>query len=178
MDLSISRNRRTHVQHRAGRFLRRAATYIILSTPLCGRASWTKNYVAHHGKRKVKRSVRTAASYFSFLRPRKRSKRRITLIERKTSSTSTDFSIVVPLLAPSLFLFLSLFSPVQSARSSRRDSIIAALSRLYSTRPHSIVKRESPNDPRRIMRFIILMWQPAKQDFNDTRAVNSGSLAG
>lgn len=114
MDLSISRNRRTHVQHRAGRFLRRAATYIILSTPLCGRASWTKNYVAHHGKRKVKRSVRTAASYFSFLRPRKRSKRRITLIERKTSSTSADFSIVVPLLAPSLFLFLSLFSPVQS----------------------------------------------------------------
>lgn len=140
MDLSISHNRRTHVQHcGAGRFLRRAATYIILSTPLCGRASSTKNYVAHHGKRKVKRSVRMAASYFSFLRPRKRSKRRITLIERKTSSTSTS----------RLLFFLSLFLPLphsflfSSYKTSAYPSEIQ-LSPLYRDSTRSIVKRESP----------------------------------
>lgn len=47
---------------------------------------------------------------------------------------------------PSLPCYLS--PPEWSTRSSRRDSIIAALSRLYGRVRVTIVKRESPNDSR------------------------------
>lgn len=137
--------------------------------------SSTKNYVAHHGKRKVKRSRPSGRVIFLFLTAEK------TIETSNYADREKNVKYKYGLLdccSPRSFSFSSLppFPRTQSARSSRRDSIIAALSAtLFSTRPYSIVKRESPNDPRRIMRFIILMWQPAKQDFNDTSAVNSRS---
>lgn len=141
MDLSMSR---TYIctNTRANRFLWRVATYIS-STPFCGRASSMKNYVAHHDKRKVKPYERPR--HISLSCTRKRSKHRITLIERKTSSTST---IMMSFLHFS-FSFSSCISPSEwSTRSSRRDSIIAVLSQLYGRVHVTIVKRESPNDSR------------------------------
>jgi len=118
-------------------FLWRVATYIFL-TPFCGRASSTKNCVAHHDKRKVKPYERSRHISLSYTR--KRSKHRITLIERKTSSTSTitrerererereRYTSFFFLSVSYLFFFL----PSEwSTRSSRRDSIIAALSQFY-----------------------------------------------
>jgi len=141
MDLSMSR---TYIctNTRASHFLWRVATYIS-STPFCGRASSMKNYVAHHDKRKVKPYERPR--HISLSCTRKRSKHRITLIERKTSSTST---IMMSFLLFS-FSSSSCISPSEwSTRSSRRDSIIAVLSQLYGRVHVTIVKRESPNDSR------------------------------
>jgi len=82
-------------------------------------------------------------SLFSYTR--KRSKHRITLIERKSQ-------VQVQLRCPfssSLFLSFSFFTYLSWVkRSSRRDSIIATLSQLYGRVRVTIVKRESPNDSR------------------------------
>jgi len=83
-------------------------------------------------------------SLFSYTR--KRSKHRITLIERKTSSTSTITMSFFFLSVSFFFLFFIYLSWVK--RSSRRDSIIATLSQLYGRVRVTIVKCESPNDSR------------------------------
>jgi len=154
MDLSISPQRatRTRIETRANRFLRRAATY---TSSLRSRASSTKNYVAHHGKRKVKPSERTAASYLVVLARENDRNVELPLIERKTPSTSDLASSLffVPLflipppplpLPPPLSLSLSL------PRASRlhRDSIIALYRGTMRRVRVTIVKRESPSDAR------------------------------
>jgi len=158
MDLSIPPQRatRTRIETRANRFLRRAATY---TSSLRSRASSTKNYVAHHGKRKVKPSERTAASYLVVLARENDRNVELPLIERKTPSTSDLASSLffVPLfLAPSpslppfLSLSLSLSLSVCVPRASRlhRDSIIALYRGSMRRVRVTIVKRESPNDAR------------------------------
>lgn len=138
---------------RASHFLRRVATYIS-STPFCGRASSTKNCVAHHDKRKVKPYERSR-SYLSFLREKtivtsnyadRKKKRQVQVQSR------CPFSFLLCLFPSFLFYIFVLFPPISSSewstRSSRRDSIIAALSQLYGRVRVTIVKRESPNDSR------------------------------
>lgn len=154
---------------RASRFLRRVATYIS-STPFCGRASPMKNYVAHHDKRKVKPYERPRHISLSYTR--KRSKHRITLIERKTSSTSTITSVLFLSLffLSSLFLLTSLLlsgalahsGEIQLSPLYRSSTGASALRSLNAS--HRMIRGITR---RRIMRFIILMRQPAKQDLYD-----------
>lgn len=153
------------------------ATYIS-STPFCGRASSTKNCVAHHDKRKVKPYERSRHISLSYTR--KRLKHRIMLIERKTSSTSTimrererekerDTSFFF--LSVSFLFFFFLLSGVLAHRGEiqlsplyRRSTGASAVRSLDAS--HRMIRGITRW---RIMRFIILMRQPAKQDLYDTQ---------
>lgn len=142
------------------------ATYIS-STPFCGRVSSTKNYVAHHDKRKVKPYERLRHISLSYTR--KRSKHRITLIERKTSSTSTIMISFFFLSSYFLFFFfmsgaLAHRGEIQLSPLYRSSAGAFALRSLNAS--HRMIRGITR---RRIMRFIILMRQPEKQDLYDTQ---------
>jgi len=155
-------------------FLWRVATYIFL-TPFCGRASSMKNCVAHHDKRKVKPYERSRHISLSYTR--KRSKHRITLIERKTSSTSTitrerererEIHVLFLPIRFLPFLFSSFwmeYSLIEARFNYRRSiAVLRAVQSLDAS--HRMIRSITRWQ---IMRFIILMRQPVKQDLYDTQ---------
>lgn len=141
MDLSISRNRRTHVQKpESGRFLRDERPLISSSRRLSAvehlRRKTTSRIMANGRLNRpndrviflfltAEKTIETS----NYADREKNVKYKCGLLGCCCSSSSRSSSLSFPLSLP---LFLS----VQSARLSRRDSIIAALSRLYSAFDH------------------------------------------
>jgi len=78
---------------------------LISSTPFCGRASSTKNYVAHHGKRKVKPSERPRHTSLFLIRE---------IIETsnyadREKNVKYKYGLDVRLLTFSIYIYIFLF---------------------------------------------------------------------